>query len=200
MAEYHFTSHWRIRAPIERVWDEIVHAERWPTWWKYVARVEELEPGAADGVGRRQRLLFRTRLPYTVGFEARVTRVLAPSTLESEATGELEGTGRWTLTAEDGATLVRYDWDVRTTRWWMNLLAPVARPAFVWNHDELMREGGESLARRLGVEPEPPGAPSRRRRPVALIGAAAIVAAALASILLGWRRRTGGLAGPGGGG
>jgi hypothetical protein len=201
MAEYHFTSTWRVPAPIERVWEEIIHAERWPSWWKYVARVEELEPGAADGVGKRQHLLFRTRLPYTLGFEARVTRVQPPSTLESEATGELEGTGRWTLTAEDGATLVRYDWDVRTTRWWMNLLAPVARPAFVWNHDELMREGGESLARRLGAEPEPPNPPSRRPRPaVAVIGLAAAAAALATSILLRWRRRTAGLAGPGGGG
>jgi hypothetical protein len=141
MAEYHFVSRWRIQAPIERVWEEIFHAERWPSWWKYVDRVDELERGAADGVGRRQHLLFRTRLPYKVGFEVRATRVQPPLTLEADATGELEGTGRWMLTPDDGGTLVRYNWDVRTTRWWMNLLAPVARPAFRWNHDELMREG-----------------------------------------------------------
>jgi hypothetical protein len=44
----------------------------------------------------------------------------------------MEGTGRWTLAPAEGGTLVRYDWDIRTTRWWMNLLAPVARPAFQW--------------------------------------------------------------------
>ena len=108
-------------------------------------RVDELERGAADGVGRRQHLLFRTRLPYKVGFEVRATRVQPPLTLEADATGELEGTGRWMLTPDDGGTLVRYNWDVRTTRWWMNLLAPVARPAFRWNHDELMREGARAL-------------------------------------------------------
>ena len=165
MAEYHFVSRWRIQAPIERVWEEIFHAERWPSWWKYVDRVDELERGAADGVGRRQHLLFRTRLPYKVGFEVRATRVQPPSTLEADATGELEGTGRWMLTPDDGGTLVRYNWDVRTTRWWMNLLAPVARPAFRWNHDELMREGGESLARRLGARLQLPDAEARRQRP-----------------------------------
>jgi hypothetical protein len=36
MAEYHFVSTWQIQAPIERVWEEIYHAERWPAWWKYV--------------------------------------------------------------------------------------------------------------------------------------------------------------------
>jgi hypothetical protein len=74
MSDYRFISTWRLQAPIEQVWDEIFHTERWPSWWKYVHRVDQLDPG-------------------------------------------------------DAGTLVRYDWDVRTTRWWMNLAAPVARPA-----------------------------------------------------------------------
>jgi hypothetical protein len=66
--------------------------------------------------------------------------------------GELEGTGRWRLFEQDGVTAVLYEWNVRTTRRWMNLLAPVARPVFEYNHDVVMRWGGEGLARRLGVE------------------------------------------------
>ena len=34
----------------------------------------------------------------------------------------------------------------------MNLLAPVARPLFKWNHDVVMNWGAEGLAKRLGVE------------------------------------------------
>jgi hypothetical protein len=187
MADYHFLSTWRIHAPIEQVWEEIFHTERWPGWWKYVVRVDDLEPGAADGVGKRQHLVFRTRLPYTLGFDVRLTQVQPPSTLRSEATGELEGTGRWALAADDGGTLVRYNWDVRTTRWWMNLLAPIARPAFNWNHDQLMLEGGQSLARRLGVELELPDTPQRSSAPARwVIPAAAVVVL----IMLGRRRRS----------
>ncbi len=186
MAEYHFVSTWQVQAPIEQVWEEIYHSERWPEWWKYVVGVDELEPGAADGVGKRQRLLFRTRLPYTLGFDVRVTRVQPPSELEAEATGELEGTGRWMLTSADGGTLVRYYWDIRTSKQWMNLLAPVARPVFTWNHDELMREGGESLARRLGVDLVLPDTPIRPHRPVRAAWWAVLVAALLA---WGWWRR-----------
>ena len=190
MAEYHFVSIWQIQAPVERVWEEIYHAERWPSWWKYVAGVEELEPGAAGGVGKRMRLLFRTRLPYTLGFDVRVTRVRPPSELEAEAAGELEGTGRWTLIPADGGTLVRYNWDIRTTRRWMNLLAPVARPVFRWNHDELMREGGQSLGRLLGADLALPDRPSRQHRQ-ATAARWAVLAAALAALgVLGWRRRT----------
>jgi hypothetical protein len=190
MAEYHFVSTWQIQAPIERVWEEIYHAERWPSWWKYVVGVDELEPGAVGGVGKRQHLLFRTRLPYTLGFDVRVTRVQPPSELEAEATGELAGTGRWTLTSADGGTLVRYTWDVRTTRWWMNLLAPVARPVFNWNHDQLMREGGQSLARRLGTDLALPNPPSRPDRPVGAARWVVVGAALVAVAVVGWRRRT----------
>ena len=46
---------------------------------------------------------------------------------------------------------VTFDWEVRTTRAWMNALAPLARPLFTESHDRLMRRGGQDLARRLGV-------------------------------------------------
>jgi hypothetical protein len=70
----------------------------------------------------------------------RLTRVQPPQELEAGATGELEGTGRWARTSADGGTLVRYYWDIRNTQWRMSVLAPVARPVFSWNHDQLMRE------------------------------------------------------------
>src|SRR5215831_15887037 len=151
-----------------------------------MVRVDELEPGAADGVGKHVHVLFRTRLPYTLGFDVRLTRVQPPSELESEAIGELEGTGRWTLTSADGGTLVRYNWDVRTTRWWMNLLAPVARPAFSWNHGQLMSEMAESLARRLGADLAVPATPSGPHGPTRTAWWVVVGAALAAVAVLGW--------------
>ncbi len=34
----------------------------------------------------------------------------------------------------------------------MNLVAPVARPFFAWNHDWVMARGGEGIAGLLGCE------------------------------------------------
>jgi hypothetical protein len=117
----------------------------------------------------------------------RLTCVQPPSKLVAEATGELQGTG-WTLTSADDGTLVRYTWDVRTTRWWMNLLAPAARPAFKWNHDQLMREGGESLARRLGTDLIVPDTDSRAHLPQVVARRVMLGAALVALAVLGWRR------------
>ena len=33
----------------------------------------------------------------------------------------------------------------------MNLLAPLARPIFAWNHDFVMRNGADGLSRLLGA-------------------------------------------------
>jgi hypothetical protein len=87
----------------------------------------------------------------------RVTRVEPLAVLEGEACGDVEGTGRWHFSTHGEATVVCYEWRVRTKRGWMNLLAPLARPFFKWNHDYVMQRGGEALAdlldaRLLGVE------------------------------------------------
>jgi hypothetical protein len=71
--------------------------------------------------------------------------------IQATAIGGLSGTGLWQFSEIDGLTVVRYDWRVKTTKSWMNLLAPIARPLFKWNHDVVMRWGGEGLAKRLGV-------------------------------------------------
>jgi uncharacterized protein YndB with AHSA1/START domain len=147
---YDFLTTWVLEAPRERVWDAIWDSQRWPEWWRGVERVVELEPGDERGLGQRSRLTWRSRLPYEVDFEVRTVRVERPHLLEGEATGELAGLGRWRLFAEDSATAVVYEWRVGTTKRWMNALAPLARPAFAWNHDWVMRNGGRGLAGLLG--------------------------------------------------
>jgi uncharacterized protein YndB with AHSA1/START domain len=150
MAEYTFLTTWAVDAPIEAVWDAIFDSERWPEWWKGVEKVVEIEPGDENGVGSLQRYTWKSRLPYRLEFDMRTTRVERPHLIEGEAEGDLDGSGRWRLFDGRG-TAVTYEWSVRTTEPWMNVIAPIARPVFAWNHDVVMRQGGEGLARRLGA-------------------------------------------------
>ncbi len=151
MADYAFVTLWHIEAPIHAVFSAIYHSLHWPNWWKGVERVVELEPGDSLGVGSLYRFTFKSRLPYRLTFTIRVTRVEPPMALEGIASGEVEGTARWQLSAQGAVTIARYEWQVRTTKRWMNLLAPIARPVFEWNHDAVMREGGIALARLLNA-------------------------------------------------
>jgi len=122
-----------------------------PEWWKGVTEVEVLEAGEPDGVGELARYSWRSVLPYTLRFDSRVTRVERPHLIEGHATGELEGVGLWRLFGSPESTAVLYSWKVRTTKLWMNMWGPLPRPAFRWNHDRVMQQGGVGLAERLGA-------------------------------------------------
>ena len=150
MARYRFLTTWLLEADRERVWDAIYESERWPEWWRGVLRTERLAEGDEAGLGQLGRYVWKSKLPYELEFQMRTTRVERPRLLAGEASGELAGTGTWRLFEEDGVTAVVYEWNVDTTRRWMNLLAPIARPIFAWNHDYVMRNGGEGMARLLG--------------------------------------------------
>ncbi len=153
MSQYHFVTEWEIPAPIEQVFEAVGDSLRWPEWWRGIKDVRELTDHEPQGIGNRRRYTFRSVLPYDLVFDMEVTRFEQPTALEGHATGELEGDGRWTFTPTQRGTHVRYEWDVRTTRRWMNLLAPIARPVFTWNHGIVMRWGEQGLRRRLGLPP-----------------------------------------------
>ena len=150
MASYRFLTAWLLDAPREAVWEAIYAQERWPEWWRGVDTAEELRSGDGDRIGAVSRMVWRSLLPYRVEFEVTTTRVERPHLIEGEAVGGLQGVGRWRLFERDGVTAVLYEWNVSTTKAWMNVLAPVARPVFEWNHDWVMARGGEGLARLLG--------------------------------------------------
>jgi uncharacterized protein YndB with AHSA1/START domain len=150
MAEYRFLTTWLLDAPRERVFAEIHDQKAWPSWWRGVVEVVELDPGDEDAVGSRARMTWSSFLPYNLVFETYTSRVQRPHLMQGEVEGELAGTGRWRLYEQDGITAAVYEWNVRTTRAWMNLLAPVARPIFAWNHNWVMARGGEGIAQRLG--------------------------------------------------
>ena len=151
MAAYRFLTAWVLEAPRPEVFEAIWDSERWPQWWRGVESVVTLEEGDAEGVGSLGRYVWKSRLPYRLQFDMRITTVDRPRRMEGAASGELAGTGRWRLFEDGGLTAVLYEWDVGTAARWMNLLAPLARPVFAWNHDVVMRWGGEGLARLLGA-------------------------------------------------
>jgi hypothetical protein len=140
-----------LEAEREQVWEAIYDSERWPQWWNGVLEAEKLEEGDDAGIGQFGRYIWKAKLPYRVEFFIRTTKVERPFLLEGDATGELAGIGRWRLFEQDGVTAAIYEWNVHTTKVWMNALAPVAGPVFKSNHDYVMRNGGVGIAKLLGV-------------------------------------------------
>lgn len=139
---YRFLTAWLLDCERQAVWDALEDAGSWPQWWRGVERVRALGD-------ERYLIAWRSRIPYELEFEFRVDRVEPPCEMLGTASGELTGSGHWRLFEQAGVTAVTYEWNVRTTRAWMNALAPIARPVFEYNHNVVMRWGGEGLAQLL---------------------------------------------------
>lgn len=148
---YRFLTTWLLETSRASAWELLEDPLSWSEWWRGVQRVTKLTDGDGRRVGSRYRIAWRSRIPYELEFEFTVRRVDEPCCMEGDATGDLEGTGIWRLFEQGDVTAVLYDWDVTTTKPWMNTLGRIARPVFEHNHDLVMRWGGEGLARRLGV-------------------------------------------------
>ena len=148
---YRFLTTWLLETSCAEAWDVLQDPLGWPDWWRGVVRARELDDGDSGRIGSRYRVAWRSRVPYVLEFEFTVRGLRKGHWMEGDATGDLCGTGRWRLFEDGGVTAVVYDWDVASTKRWMNALGPLARPVFEYNHDAVMRWGGEGLARRLGV-------------------------------------------------
>jgi len=151
VAEYRLLTIWRIEAPLEEVYAAIHNSPRWPDWWPGMQKVEPVAAGDPDGINSVLRYVWQGQLPYRMVFEVRATRIEKRVAIEGTVQGDLEGVGRWHFLREGAISVVHYEWHVRSTRWWMNLIAPFARPMFIRNHGMLMQQGAEGLARLLGA-------------------------------------------------
>lgn len=152
-AHFDLVSHWRLDAPLPRVWQAITQTEHWPRWWPGVVAVQQVAPGDALGVGRVQQLTFRTGLGYRLQLTLEVTEVKREDRLRARAAGTLAGEGIWLMkqadAAQGGHTDVTFVWRVTPPAGLLRTLTPLLAPLFRWNHRRVMRAGRLGLTRYL---------------------------------------------------
>jgi len=154
MTNYRFQTVWWSPATIDRIWEALANYAAWPTWWRGIQTVEVLRRGDESGVGTVLHQRWRSRVPYTLVFDLEMVRIESGRLLDGRASGDLEGTCRWTLIPVNGGMEIRFDVDVRTGRWWMNLPIPFAPRVVRASFETIMCWGREGLARTLGMPVE----------------------------------------------
>lgn len=174
--EYHFITHWQVKAALREVVDIIGDAESLPRWWPSVyLDVRVLEPGDADGIGRRVSLYTKGWLPYTLRWSFRVTEANTPHGFALVAEGDFVGRGVWIFAQNGDCVDITYDWKIEGEKPLLKRLSFVLKPLFAMNHRWAMARGEESLrlelarrhtpaAARRSIAPPPPATPNNPLR------------------------------------
>ena len=148
LESYSFVTVWKVDAPVDKVWNELIDSNEWPLWWKGVKEVKVLRKGDENGKGSITFYEMGTFF-YTLKFMMKVVEVEKHRYIHGVAEGDLIGMGLWEFTEENGAVIVKYYWEVETTIPWMNKWAWLLRPVFKLSHHLVMWWGGRGLKRRL---------------------------------------------------
>jgi hypothetical protein len=160
--DYSFLTEWRVAGTVDEV-KAVLGDDDWAAvtrWWPSVyLAMTQLEEGGAGGLGRVLDLYTKGWLPYTLRWTLRVTEALSDSGYALEATGDLEGTGRWAFRQDGPEVVITYDWRIRATKPLLRRLSWLLRPAFAANHHWAMRRGEESLRLELRRRRQPSAGP-----------------------------------------
>jgi len=139
LREYRFTSIWRVRANVDEAYAALHDLASYPAWWPEVKEAKRIDD-------KTFWLRCRSTLPYDLIFEtAQAVQDPTAGILEATMTGDLEGFSRWTIKPGPEGSVMRFDEEVTTNKRSLNLLAPIARPAFKANHTLMMRHGEAGL-------------------------------------------------------
>jgi len=166
---YQFLTRWRVESTAEEVYAVIDDTSQLPRWWPAVwLKVETLEPGDANGIGKRVRFTSKGWLPYIVVWESTATEKEFPRRLTLAASGDFAGRGVWTFRPDGAFVDIEYNWQIVADKPLLRNLSFLFKPMFAANHNWAMARGLESLklelARRqaktpdeLARVPAPPG-------------------------------------------
>ena len=151
MQTYHLVTHWRFSAPVERVWEELSHVSRWPSWWQTWRKASYRGPESQTVPTSIIDNEVKGKLAYSLRFTTTVTRLEAPFLLEFTSSGDTVGTGRLVLEPCEDGTAVVHTWDVATSNPVFNLMGKFAfvRKMIEENHAFVMEDGYRALKRRL---------------------------------------------------
>jgi uncharacterized protein YndB with AHSA1/START domain len=148
--DYHFVTKWKFQATCEEIFEILSDPLSLSRWWPEVyLKIEEIQSGDEDGIGRVIGLLTKGWLPYTLKWQFRVTHVSRPYGFSLVATGDFMGTGEWSFVQQGDEVEVTYDWQVRADKPIIRNLSSLLKPVFSWNHEWAMAKGEIALRKEI---------------------------------------------------
>lgn len=138
---YMFHNSWKIHAPVELIWNELINYKKWPAWCEGLESIEPLDQYTNLREGNQIKSMWKGIFPYTITFNAEIRDFILYSFLSFNVTGDLSGKGTCHFLSCQDVTHIHFTWDVSTTKLWMRMSSPLIRPLFIENHNRIMDQG-----------------------------------------------------------
>ena len=92
---------------------------------------------------------WRAPLGYKLRTDIVIDKIIKLNQVRLQASGDLDGTVTCIITKQGDSTRIDMDWQVITTKKWMNLLSPILKPIFTASHHAVMARGQRGFIKYL---------------------------------------------------
>ncbi len=144
--DYHFKTHWRVRARIEDIFEILTQAGNYPKWWglKYFTAREIVSAGP-NGLGQTVEFEMRGWLPYTLRWQLKSVEADKPTHIAGISSGDFSGLGVWTLKQDGPWADITFNWTVIVHKPFLKTWGFLLKSLFMWNHDWVMSRAEKGL-------------------------------------------------------
>jgi hypothetical protein len=149
-AKYNFITTFCVKASVEEVFAVLIAYNKWQTWWKGLNDLEVIKDARVPK-GYKLALALGPGF-YNLHFTLTLDSISINKSISLNSSGDLQGVGTFTLSQKEDSTVVTFIWNVETTKFWMNLVEPIGRPIFVFEHNVIMKWFAQGLANYLQKE------------------------------------------------
>lgn len=132
------STEWRIDAPRQQVYEALRDLRGVGAWWPDFEDVRAMDD-------RSVRARVRGPVGFRFELRLRVEHAQPHERIVIRSSGDLEGTGVWSLSEDPRGTSVHYDWDVVLRKPLLATASPLLRGVFRRSHDAVMRRGERGL-------------------------------------------------------
>ena len=116
----------------------------WSKWWPELKNEHNIVM-TDDLVGSSFSCDWQAPIGYKLRTDIVIDQVIKLKKVSLKSSGDLDGTVTCILTIQGDSTRIDIDWQVDTTKAWMNKLSPFLRPLFILSHHAVMRRGEKGL-------------------------------------------------------
>jgi hypothetical protein len=135
-----------VAGTVDEIYDILAGGAEYPRWWPAVyLEGAAVAPANASGIGETMDYRVKGWLPLTANLRLHTVAANRPQGFTVESTGDLNGTGVWTLAQHGPQVDITFDWTVYADKPVLRLGSFLLRPLFASNHHWCMAQGEQSL-------------------------------------------------------